>query len=128
MGVERSQLRREVACVTVGAIVFAVWFGYPILAHLWRGDISSYPQSDWDYYLQFRWVTFYTVSHFHQFPFWSPYECGGMPILVNPVSAVLNPFLGLDLLFGPLRAAAGPLLIQYAPRLCEPSHGFFVAP
>jgi hypothetical protein len=114
MGVERSQLRREVACVTVGAIVFAVWFGYPILAHLWRGDISSYPQSDWDYYLQFRWVTFYTVSHFHQFPFWTPYECGGMPLLVNPVSAVLNPFLGLDLLFGPVAGLRLQIVVQIA--------------
>jgi len=90
---------------TLCSVVFALCFGYPILSHLWRGDISSYPQSDWDYYLQLRWVPFYTITHFHQFPFWNPYKCGGMPVLVNPVSALFTPFLLLDLWFGPVTGA-----------------------
>ena len=101
----RSLAKSEVIWATLCAIIFAVCFGYPILAHLSRGDISSYPQSDWDYFLQLRWVPFYTITHFHQFPLWNPYKCGGMPIFGNPQSAVLTPFLLLDLMFGPVIGA-----------------------
>jgi hypothetical protein len=105
---------REAKWMTIGAIVFAVCFGYPILAHLSRGDISSYPQSDWDYFLHLRWVPFYTIRHFHQFPLWNPYNCGGMPLIGNPQSAILTPFLLLDLMFGPVIGARLRIIVDIA--------------
>ena len=52
--------------------------------------------------MELHWVPFYTVTHFHQFPFWNPYKCGGMPMLGNPQSRILTPFFIVQLLFGPL--------------------------
>ena len=51
--------------------------------------------------MQFHWVAAHTITHFHQFPFWNPYKCGGIPLFADPQSAVLTPWLLLDLLFGP---------------------------
>ena len=61
-----------------------------------------------------RWVPFYTIRHFHQFPFWNPYECGGMPVLGNPQSSVLTPFLLLDLIYGPVVGARLQIIAQIA--------------
>ena len=51
-------------------------------------------------FTQLRWVPYYTLTHFHQLPFWNPYKCGGMPMLGNPESAIVTPFLLLYLVFG----------------------------
>ena len=45
-------------------------------------------------------VPYYTLTHFHQFPFWDPYKCGGMTMLGNPESSIVTPFLLLYLIFG----------------------------
>ena len=88
----------EVACVATGAILFALAFTSPVLAHFSRiGEVN-----DWDRLLDMQWVPFYTVSHFHQLPLWNPYECGGVPLLGNPQSRFLSPFFLLHLLFGPV--------------------------
>ena len=107
-------MKREIGWATVGSITFALCFSYGILAHLTRGDISSYPQNDWDYFLQLRWVPYYTITHFHQFPLWNPYKCGGMPILGNPQASLFTPFLLLDLLFGPIVGARLQIIAHLA--------------
>src|SRR5260370_42234895 len=53
-----------------------------------------------DMFTQLRWVPYYTLTHFHQLPFWNPYKCGGMPMLGNPESSIVTPFLLLYLVFG----------------------------
>jgi len=97
-----SPIKTEAVWVALGSIAFALCFGYPILRHLTRGDVPKFSYSDWDYGLSLHWISFHTITHFHQFPFWDPYRCGGMPLFGNPQSSVLTPFLLLHLLFGPV--------------------------
>ena len=96
--VYRSQVRREAIGVVLGSIAFALIFGGPLLEQFFRLGLAN----DWDYHMELHWVPFYTVTHFHQFPLWNPYKCGGMPMLGNPQSRILTPFFLLHLLFGPL--------------------------
>ncbi|HVN63221.1 MAG TPA: hypothetical protein VMT58_01190, partial [Candidatus Binataceae bacterium] len=99
---DAASLKCEAAWVAFGSIAFALFFTYPILSHLTHGGVPKFPlQDDWDYFMQLHWVTAQTILGFHQFPLWDPFKCGGMPLLANPQSAVLTPFLLLELLFGP---------------------------
>jgi len=100
---------REFAWVTVGSLVFAAVFFYPILCdiaylgpglHDWLlawphfSNLTQLPiNNDSDLFDQLRWVPYYTLTHYHQWPFWNPYKCGGMPMLGNPESAIVTPFL-----------------------------------
>jgi hypothetical protein len=112
--------RREAAWLAVGSLAFALVFSYPLLCDFvylgpgvsgWItqgprfGHLSQYPvNGDWDSFTQLRWVPYWTVLHFHQWPFWNPYKCGGMPMLANPEASIVTPFFLLDLLLG-IRAA-----------------------
>ena len=93
--------KRETLWVTLGSVVFSLCFGYPIVAHLTHGGVSQWSLNDWDLNMEWLWVPFYTVTHFHQFPLWDPYKCGGIPLLANPQSIFLTPLFVLDLSFGP---------------------------
>ena len=83
-----------VACV---GIAFGLAFSMPVLVR--PSSVGTY--HDWDLHSELHWVSVYTVTHFHQFPFWNPYECGGIPMLANPHSRILTPFFLLSLLSGP---------------------------
>lgn len=87
----------EALLVACAGIVFGLAFSMPVLVRL--SSIGTY--QDWDQHSEFHWVSVYTVTHFHQFPFWNPYECGGIPMLANPQSRILTPFFLLSLLSGP---------------------------
>jgi len=107
---------REFAWVTVGALVFAAVFFYPILCdirylgpglHDWLlawphfSNLTELPiNNDSDLFDQLRWVPYYTLTHFHQLPFWNPYKCGGMSMLGNPESGIVTPFLLIYLVGG----------------------------
>ena len=98
-----SRTGREIAWVALGSLAFALCFFYRFFGRFSRLFVwSGFGRLDWDYHMQLHWVTWYTITHFHQFPFWNPYKCGGMPLFGNPQSAILTPFLLLDLLFGPV--------------------------
>jgi hypothetical protein len=96
--VGRRQGRHEALLVALTSLAFALCFGYSILVRFFAEGLYQ----DWDYHLQLRWVPFYTLTHFHQFPLWNPYKCGGMPMLADPLSGFLTPFVLLDLIFGPV--------------------------
>ena len=112
-----AMTRREWAWLCAASLAFAVVFAYPMLCETvylgpgtegWisRGPIFSHlarfpANGDWDLFTELRWVPYYTVSHFHQFPYWNPYKCGGMGLLGNPESAIVTPFFIPYLLFGP---------------------------
>ena len=96
--VQRARVSaREIAGVSLVSIAFGLAFSYPLLVRL--GGVSNL--NDWDLDLQLAWVPYYTVAHYHQFPFWNPYKCGGIAMFANPHSRVLTPFFPLHLLFGP---------------------------
>jgi len=108
--------RRETLWLIAGSLVFALIFFFPVLYNSryigadlgqWLNrwpDLSNFsaPPSDGDRDLfeQLRWVPYYTLTHFHQLPFWNPYKCGGMAMLGNPESAIVTPFIVLYLAFG----------------------------
>jgi hypothetical protein len=108
--------RRETKQLTLLSLAFAFVFLYPILcdsavtgpgigAWILKPQLSHFTTipsdgADRDMFTQLRWVPYYTLTHFHQLPFWNPYKCGGMPMLGNPESAIVTPFLLLYLVFG----------------------------
>ena len=90
--------KREVLWVLFGSLVFALAFTYPILEHF--REYGAF--HDWDLITSLTWVPYYTVMHFHQFPQWDAYRCGGLPLIGNPQSRIITPFFLLDLGFGPV--------------------------
>ena len=108
--------REETKRLIVGSLVFALVFFYPIFyddrvpGPVLAGWLNTWPHfrfldhlpadGDRDVFMQLRWVPYYTLRHFHQFPFWNPYKCGGMTLIGNPEGAVVTPFVLFYLLFG----------------------------
>ncbi len=106
----------EFAWVIVGSLAFATVFFYPILCdfsylgpglHGWLAagprfsKLTELPiNNDSDLFAQLRWVPYYTLTHYHQWPFWNPYKCGGMSMLGNPESGIVTPFLLIYLVGG----------------------------
>lgn len=98
-----SRTGREIVWVALGSIAFALCIFYRFFGQFSRLIAwDGFGRFDWDYHAQLHWASWYTITHFHQFPFWNPYKCGGMPLLGNPQSPILTPFLLPDLLFGPV--------------------------
>ncbi|HVN64923.1 MAG TPA: hypothetical protein VMT58_09820 [Candidatus Binataceae bacterium] len=89
---------REMLAAAIAAAVLSIAFSYPIVMHLGAPGVWH----DWDFSLQLQWAAYYSVAHFHQFPLWNPWKCGGMPLLGNPQSHFLSPWFLLTLLFGPV--------------------------
>ncbi len=108
--------RHETKWLTVGSLAFALVLFFPIF---YEGGDPGAPLGAWlttlpylrfnggipgdldrDVFMQLRWVVYYTLSHFHQFPFWNPYKCGGMSLIGNPEGAIVTPFTLLYLIFG----------------------------
>lgn len=109
--------RREVKQLILLSLAFAFVFVYPVLCDssvstapgigtwLLKPQLAHFTTvpsdgADRDMFAQLRWVPYYTLTHFHQFPFWNPYKCGGMSMLGNPESSIVTPFLLLYLIFG----------------------------
>ena len=108
--------RREIKQLVLLSLAFAFVFVYPILCdnsppgpgigtwllkpRLWHFTSLSSGSTDRDMFAQLRWVPYYSLVHFHQLPYWNPYKCGGMPMLGNPESGIVTPFILLYLLFG----------------------------
>jgi hypothetical protein len=86
----------EARWVLAGSALFGIMFSYPILLRLTQPS----EQNDWDFESQLMWAPYYTVVHFHQFPLWNPWKCGGMAMLGNPQSRFVTPFFLLHLLCG----------------------------
>jgi hypothetical protein len=97
-----SRGNREIGWVTLGSLVFALCIFHRLFGRFSRLIVwLGFGRMDWDLHYEHRWVVWYTITHFHQFPFWNPYKCGGMPLFAEPQSVILTPFLLLNLLFGP---------------------------
>jgi hypothetical protein len=93
-----AQKLREGAVVAIAALAFGAAFAWPLLGHL--AEVGT-PQ-DWDQMLMYHAIPVDTLLRYHQLPLWNPFMCGGMPMLGNPQSRFLSPFLPLSLLFGPV--------------------------
>ena len=107
---------REASWVGAASLGFAAVFAYPMLCRVgylgpgtwgWLNlppelsHLARFPSNgDWDLFTELRWVPYHTVAHFHEFPFWNPYRCGGMAMLGNPESGIITPFFLFYLWFG----------------------------
>jgi hypothetical protein len=112
----RIDSAQEAVLLIVASLVFALIVIYPMFCDVvyigpglggWLGTgphLSHFKQlplnGDTDMFDQLRWVPYYTVTHFHQWPFWNPYKCGGMTMLGNPESGIVTPFFVLFLALG----------------------------
>ena len=83
--------------VTACALAFGVLFSLPLLENLKGFSFFE----DWDEAQALAWTPIATVIHFHQFPAWNPYMCGGFALFAHPISRVLTPFFLLHLFAGP---------------------------
>ena len=108
--------KREAVCVAIASLIFAAVFLYPMLSPVgqlgsnlsnwimqpieWQHLTRLPSNGDADLFTELRWVSYWTVVHFHQLPFWNPYKCGGMGMLSNPESAIVTPFFIFYLMFG----------------------------
>ncbi|MGH7814723.1 MAG: hypothetical protein ACREQI_12065 [Candidatus Binataceae bacterium] len=111
------QRKREIAWVALGSVAFALCFTYQLAGHLTQGNIPGfvhYGGNDWDPFLQLEWVAYHTIAHFHQFPLWDPYKCGGMPMLGDPQSTLLTPFFPLVFLLGAVTALHLSVIVHLA--------------
>lgn len=88
--------RVEIGAVSATAILYAMIFSFPLLKDL--GLV--YNIYDWDLLRDLDWTAVHIVSRFHQFPVWSPFQCGGLQLLANPEARILTPFFPLHLIFG----------------------------
>ena len=96
--------QRETLWLIAGSLAFSLIVFYPVLCDPglsgWRAALPDFRHftlipgyGDPDLFTALRWVPYYTLTHFHQLPFWNPYKCGGMAMLGNPESAIVTPFL-----------------------------------
>ncbi len=107
---------REAIYVLVASLVFALVLLYPMFCDVVHGQpglsgwlltgpkLSHFKQlpisGDAEMFDELRWVPLNTVAHFHQWPYWNPYKCGGMTMLGNPESGIITPFFLLYLMLG----------------------------
>lgn len=63
-------------------------------------DPGAWGISDWDYYSSLHETYRSSILHYHVFPLWNPYICGGTAALGDPEFSVISPIFLLELLFG----------------------------
>ncbi len=101
---------REALWVAFCSMAFALGFAWPILGHLRQFGAFH----DWEFTTGLHWVPYYTVVHYHQFPLWNPYKCGGMPMFGNPQSRILTPFFLIHLMTGPVLGLQVEIILHLA--------------
>lgn len=84
-----------VIALALASLAVAFLFLLPIFS-----NSQNWGLYDWDQHLFYHESARISFLAFHQFPLWTPYYCGGNPLLANPQSAFLSPFFSLVLLFG----------------------------
>ncbi len=92
--VSLSQTTRLVIAIIFFSVLlcFLTW---QLLSHL-----NNLGRGDWDQFYYYSEVPQITLFKYHQFPFWNPYSCGGMPMLANPQSRFLSPSIIFTSIFG----------------------------
>jgi hypothetical protein len=76
-------------------IIITLLFSYPLY-----NNLNNWGIHDWDQHLLYEGVPQATITQYHQFPLWNPYQCGGNVMLANPQSSFLSIHFPLTLLFG----------------------------
>ena len=90
--------RFEVPLVAAASLVFGLLFTQPLFRMMNRAGI----QNDWDFFTEHIWIATRTLSHYHQFPMWDPYRCGGIALFASPFLSLLSPLSTLPFIFPPM--------------------------
>ena len=107
-------VKREATWVAFGSLAYTIMFSYPVLRRIGARGFAH----DWDFAAELEWIPYYTIAHFHRFPLWDPYKCGGTPMFGNPLSRILTPFLLLDLMAGPVAGLNLQIVLHLAIAFC----------
>ena len=91
---ERAQ-RFEIPLVAAAALAFGAIFDQPLFRMMNRA--GNY--NDWDFFTEPIWIAWRTLHHYHQFPMWDPYRCGGIALFASPFLSLLTPLSTLPLIF-----------------------------
>ncbi len=67
---------------------------------LWHDPRNGGTTPDWQFFQFLDEVARRTLLHYHQFPLWNPYACGGTTMIGNPQTAYLAPTFPLIIAFG----------------------------
>jgi hypothetical protein len=61
----------------------------------WLKDLSTFGFHDWDAQAAHRFLALRSILHYHEFPGWNPFACGGFPAwgYVEADTVVVSPFL-----------------------------------
>jgi hypothetical protein len=89
------------------ALLAALAYSYPIFR-----DFGNWGIQDWDQHLFYHAVPRHTILHYHEFPLWNPWYCGGAPLLANPQSRFLSPTYLCVLLLGAVRGIKVEILLH----------------
>jgi len=90
--------RFEVPLVVAASLVFGLLFARPSFRMMNRAGI----QNDWDFFTETLWIASRSWSHYHQFPMWDPYRCGGAALFASPFLSLLTPLSILPLVLPPM--------------------------
>ena len=85
----------SVAIISILATILAVGFYLPIL-----NEIHNLGIQDWDQNFAWSEVTRLSILRYRQFPFWNPYQCGGLVHFANPQIGILSIQTLFTLVFG----------------------------
>lgn len=108
--VSPASRRNEAVLVALLALCFGALFTYPA----WRRWSVLPLANDWDGHMLLWSAAADTVARFHQVPLWNPWACGGMPLLGEPESHVVTPFILLDAALGPVQGVKLEIALHLA--------------
>lgn len=83
--------------------VFLIAFFFGITKQI-IGNPNKYylDHLDWKLHLSWAGTARNTIVNYGQAPLWNPYRCGGVPVIGEPESDIVSPFLPFLIVFGPL--------------------------
>jgi hypothetical protein len=88
--------RRRTFCV--GLVVSLAATGL-VGGGLWAGS-QAWGREDWDYFAHQYEACGKTLLEYGQYPWWNPWNCGGMPLAANPQVGVISLTFLLTVVFG----------------------------
>lgn len=71
----------------IASLVFALAFGAVALTGLWSHP-ENYGREDWDQMAQFSEACRISIQEFGEFPWWNPWNSGGMPLAAHPACSI----------------------------------------
>lgn len=91
-----AKLTTREILIGAGILLSLIAFYWGFLAHM----STTFKGGDFDQQAQYYEAARISILHYHQFPFWNPWESGGMPLFTNPQYGILSLQSLTTLVFG----------------------------